>query len=105
MKQIMGIDIGGTNMRFALVNSKGKILKKIKTHTKANCDKKEFTQQILDGINKIYFYTLKGICEHLRDNERIGEFASIGWIASIRPTAIRSPHQHLSINSVSLTHT
>ena len=50
----IGIDIGGTNLRFALVNSSGKIVYRYRTISGINEGRDSFCKRLLAGIDELY---------------------------------------------------
>ena len=61
MQNIIGVDLGGTNIKTALITSKGKIIKKYETSTQANKGSKTVVNNIIDSIEKIKSGKIAGI--------------------------------------------
>src|SRR3989338_1419119 len=55
MGSIIGIDLGGTNIKAALVAKKGKIIKKYETATEAKKGTKTVINNIISAINEVKF--------------------------------------------------
>jgi len=53
IKPIIGIDVGGTNIKFGIVTPKGQILNEFSLPTYANQNPKKVLEQVALGINKI----------------------------------------------------
>lgn len=53
IKQLIGIDVGGTNIKFGIVTPKGQILNEFSLPTFANQNPKKVLEQVALGINKI----------------------------------------------------
>ena len=52
-KHVIGIDVGGTNMRLALVTPSGQILKRIRMESRIHEGRQAFCDRLTDGINEI----------------------------------------------------
>ncbi len=61
MKNIIGIDLGGTNIKTALVTPKGKIIKKYETATQVNKGTKTVINNIISSVNKVKSGKIIGI--------------------------------------------
>jgi len=61
MQNIIGVDLGGTNIKTALVTAKGKIIKKYETPTQANKGSKTIVNNIISSIKKIKSGKIAGI--------------------------------------------
>jgi len=61
MKNIIGIDLGGTNIKTALINSNGKILKKYEIPTETRKGTKTILDNIISAIEEVKSGNIKGI--------------------------------------------
>jgi len=61
MKNLIGVDLGGTNIKTALINSKGKIIKKYETSTEAKKGTKAVINNIFSSIKQIQKGKIIGI--------------------------------------------
>ncbi len=61
MKYVVGVDLGGTSIKVGLVNSEGKILKKIALPTNASKGPKAVIKEIKKGVNLILKNTRRKI--------------------------------------------
>lgn len=61
MKKAIGIDIGGTNTVFGLVDEKGKILKMHERSTLADLSKDIILENLKSGVQKVWDKSVKGI--------------------------------------------
>ncbi|MBW2977086.1 ROK family protein [Candidatus Woesearchaeota archaeon] len=61
MENIIGVDLGGTNIKSALISPKGKIIKKYETATEAKKGAKEVIKNIFSSIQKVKSGKIKGI--------------------------------------------
>ena len=52
-KQVIAVDIGGTNLRFGIVEKTGQIIHKIVRPTEADAGKDAVIKNIINGIDKI----------------------------------------------------
>lgn len=57
----VGVDIGGTNIEAGLVNSRGKILKRVSVKTEASKGRKVVLKNIFNAIDKVITKDVKGI--------------------------------------------
>ena len=55
MENVVGVDLGGTNIKAALVAKKGKIIKKYETATEAKKGTKTVINNIISAINEVKF--------------------------------------------------
>ena len=53
MQNTIGIDLGGTSIKTALITSKGRIIKKYETPTQADKGSKTVVDNIISSIEKI----------------------------------------------------
>jgi len=61
MQNIIGIDLGGTNIKTALVTAKGKIIKKYEIPTQANKDSKTVLNNIISAVKEVKIGKITGI--------------------------------------------
>jgi len=61
MQNIIGIDLGGTNIETALINSSGKIIKKYETPTEAKNGTKAVINNIISSIKHVQIGKIVGI--------------------------------------------
>ena len=61
MKSVIGVDLGGTNIKTALVTQKGKIIKKYETKTEAKKGTKTVINNIVNAIETVKVNNVAGI--------------------------------------------
>ena len=61
MENVIGIDLGGTNVKAALVTKKGKIIKRYETATEAKKGAKRVIDNIISAINEVKSGKISGI--------------------------------------------
>mgnify|MGYP001283283796 FL=1 len=61
MRNIIGVDLGGTNIKTALINLDGKIIKRYETKTRVNKGSVILINNIIDSIEKVKIKNIAGI--------------------------------------------
>ena len=61
MRNIIGVDLGGTNIKTALINLDGKIIKRYETKTQVNKGSVILINNIIDSIEKVKIKNIAGI--------------------------------------------
>ena len=61
MKNVVGVDLGGTNIKVALVTKKGRIIRKCETPTEARKGTKAVINNIISAINEVKSGKILGI--------------------------------------------
>jgi len=92
MRYVIGVDLGGTNINAALLNSEGKIIKKYETPTKASKGSKIIVNNIISAINKVKQEKISGI--------GIGSPGPLDYKKGIIKNAVNLPFKNLPLKKI-----
>ena len=92
MKYIIGVDLGGTNVKVALVDLKGKIIKKYETPTQVKRGSRAVINNIISAIEKVKTGKVIGI--------GIGSPGPLDFRTGVITTPVNLPFRHTPLRKI-----